>query len=920
MNKDGGIYQIRSSWDSGGSTTITVTPDQDWVLTEETGIHQYRRLNSLRDSETQEKVMLETIYGENAGIWRKSADNTWTEIIPPSSVGLKKSVASASPVIQETEPADYAMAGNSLKKILLAEEPIGTDPELGRVIPASRLIKGLNKDERSLFRQELDQKQKGYGTRFLANKSSGHEDLLESFLLINNDGEITGHCIVSEGSSDDNVYIGNVWTNPRRDGRGTFLLKTVLRHLNKNPDLQTADWDSNDESIDFYHQLLAPWIDYETRGRGHVFIAYLKTIDTISPEAIRSQEQFLADRKARSDIVNTTIAAMNTKGGTYEIRENRPFWNVPNTARIIVGSDHTWRLTHTTEQYAKPGYDDLKDDEVEEMIAFKAINAEGVGIWEQTADNTWAEFLAPSSARLKKRVTSTSPEDQKTKPADDAMADISLRRKLLLEPPIGKDLKLGSVIRASLLIGKLDSEEDLLLTEAIHQKQEGNGTSFQLREGYIDGDTFESFLLINTDGTVGGRCDISRDAIGGSIYIHNVWTSPRGDGRGTFMLNAIFQYLNKDPDIQQIEWDALIPSINFYHKFLVSRLDYETSELGKHFTVHLKTLGKLSPKESLAQKQYFSRIQQRTDLIKDALAQMEQKGGLYQLRKDPNVIGAAKTTARVMVKPDKTWLLTDPSIPLNKHGFDSLRDEKAKQKILFETVHGKSIGIWQQSQDRTWTEILPPGSVELKKRSQIPNKKIDAAETTPLLTINRTFKFLNPYHIHNRPSALLVMLGTELAQKLHVSVSIENTNDKAPITSMIGLLSMFITYSQDLKVSVEGKQSVEVRTAVLDLVEKAMQDWHMLEEETHNRPLFHAYLQEIDDIAKKSAATTSDDAAAPGGIDLDPRKMDLTETRVSSDVHTTSASSPDIFIDLTGLTPVIGAIYPVNDLKALLTQ
>jgi len=637
----------------------------------------------------------------------------------------------------------------------------------------------------------------------------------------------------------------------------------------------------------------------------------------MSPRAIRSQQEYLTARKTRSDIVDNTIAAMNTKGGTYELRKRLASPGLTKTtARIIVGQDHSWRLTDPRGQSRKLHFDDLKDDEARETTAIKTVNDVGIGIWEQTTDGTWTELLAPNSIGLKGRAT-----------ADHAMADISLRRKLLLEPPIGKDPKLGRVIRASLLIGKLDFEEDLVLTEAVHQRQEGNGTSFQLRDGFIDGDIFESFLLLNPNGTIGGRCDISRDPIENSIFIHNVWTSPQRTGHGTFLLESIFHYLNKDPDIQEIEWDSVINSIDFYHKFLIPRVDYITQERGKHFTAYLKTLDKLSPDDIKTQEQYFNDIQERSNRVKKTLAIMDQKGGAYQLRKKIDILGTTKTTAKIMVEAGRTWLLKAPATSYSQRQFDSLWNEKAKQKILFETVYGKGVGIWKEFRDKTWAEVLPPGSVEPKKRLRTPDKKIDAAENITNTSlqkspVRRTFTFLNPYHIHNRPAALLVMLATELGHKLHISVTIENANDKAPMTSMIGLLSMFITYSQELEVSVEGKQSVEVRTAVLDLVEKALQDWHMLEEETHERPLFHAYLQQINDIAKKFSVTTttSDDTTTPGGIDLDPRKMDLTGTPVSSDIQTTSSTSPDIFIDLTGLTPVIGAIYPVNDLKTLLTQ
>lgn len=201
---------------------------------------------------------------------------------------------------------------------------------------------------------------------------------------------------------------------------------------------------------------------------------------------------------------------------------------------------------------------------------------------------------------------------------------------------------------------------------------------------------------------------------------------------------------------------------------------------------------------------------------------------------------------------------------------------------------------------------------------------VDASEETKTPEVRRKFIFLNPYHIHNRPSAMLSLLASRMGNTLGVTILVRKEDyDQMPMTSVMGLLGMFITYSQEIELVIQGQRSTETLTKILNLAERAMQDWKMLEEGNKNNPLYDAYLKEIDQIAQEETKDVQDSSAqqTPGGIDLDPRHMRLDETSASViDQTNERIPSADILAELTGLVPIIGTIRPTGDLKILLTQ
>ncbi|MFA7255641.1 MAG: radical SAM protein [Candidatus Omnitrophota bacterium] len=122
--------------------------------------------------------------------------------------------------------------------------------------------------------------------------------------------------------------------------------------------------------------------------------------------------------------------------------------------------------------------------------------------------------------------------------------------------------------------------------------------------------------------------------------------------------------------------------------------------------------------------------------------------------------------------------------------------------------------------------------------------------------VSRGFKFSNPYHLHNMPSRALAELALALERelKLYVFVRKGDGGKKIFMSSVPELLSLGLAYNQDVEIFVKGLQNPILLSGALGFAERAMQDWRMLEGGTNENPLFDAYLQEINRMAKDSGA------------------------------------------------------------------
>ncbi len=121
----------------------------------------------------------------------------------------------------------------------------------------------------------------------------------------------------------------------------------------------------------------------------------------------------------------------------------------------------------------------------------------------------------------------------------------------------------------------------------------------------------------------------------------------------------------------------------------------------------------------------------------------------------------------------------------------------------------------------------------------------------------RVFRFLNGYNIHERPSGVLADLASKISGKLKLYVFLKK-GDLGPVmlSSPYQVRNLNICYDQDVEILVKGEEPDDIRQDVAELVERAMQDGAMLEEEDRDNPRYASYLEELDRIWVKALAET----------------------------------------------------------------
>jgi len=141
------------------------------------------------------------------------------------------------------------------------------------------------------------------------------------------------------------------------------------------------------------------------------------------------------------------------------------------------------------------------------------------------------------------------------------------------------------------------------------------------------------YLLINERGDVDGHAFIDPSHRGktdmGDLEMK------QGDGvkgKGTFLLSAILQdlYLR---GIKRLTWGSLYSSANFYFRFLAERARYYCP-FPLSFNVDLKSVGRMSKKEKMAQVAYVALLEERCQEVEQMLANLAP--GDYELEGEFN--------------------------------------------------------------------------------------------------------------------------------------------------------------------------------------------------------------------------------------------------------------------------------------------
>ncbi|MBF0122759.1 MAG: protein phosphatase 2C domain-containing protein, partial [Candidatus Omnitrophica bacterium] len=209
--------------------------------------------------------------------------------------------------------------------------------------------------------------------------------------------------------------------------------------------------------------------------------------------------------------------------------------------------------------------------------------------------------------------------------AEPAMASL---KKKLLEAPVLKPSELvdgpvsGKVIVLKDVLPGLTALEHEELFIDLQKKTPGTFSRRHMESG---------FLLINPSGDVEGHVgvDVSSPT---RAYLRELWTSPRGENRGTYLMGAVLEEF-KRKGVQVIHWNSNMTADGFYHRFLTPRVDYRT--WSDHiFEIYLDTWGQLAKTSSArdAQLLYLKTILEREEAARQAFLQMEEKGGDFVLR------------------------------------------------------------------------------------------------------------------------------------------------------------------------------------------------------------------------------------------------------------------------------------------------
>lgn len=203
--------------------------------------------------------------------------------------------------------------------ILLAPSLTGTiSPKHGKIVNAKTVYNLLTPHGRNELLETLSKQKDSAVSKesirgIMENIIPNHELIL----LAGNNGIINGG-ILLVFKKDNSVFLSNLWTNPKKQGKGTFLMESLFAWA-KSTKIWKLQLESDHSALGFYLKLLPSRVFFEIRRSKPLleFTIFPKTLDQLSPEILLQQTQQQRIIFERTEAIQQTIATLRKGIGYY---------------------------------------------------------------------------------------------------------------------------------------------------------------------------------------------------------------------------------------------------------------------------------------------------------------------------------------------------------------------------------------------------------------------------------------------------------------------------------------------------------------------------------------------------------------------------------------------------------------------------
>jgi len=472
-------------------------------------------------------------------------------------------------------------------------------------------------------------------------------------------------------------YLYDLAVDPsvQKRGLGSFLMDAFIEELSRRK-VKTAFWTAEDPSFGFYCRYLASKMDYTADPEGR-FDVFVDTLGKLTESQITRQKAYAAefDRFARrtEEILNALEPGRYACSQAGDSRSHLQFSVLPDGA-FKIDDDHrnsgdaknlVYRLL------AYDGYELLREssgERVGEVFDFnkQRVTEEGASLGGM-AHRSFAEVWEGISERLHLPGFYRA-GDRHTAwaiPPDflDSIPELARREglgRVILGSSFAKTLadwtrsprderererrekyKNHMLERLARKIISLEAEAflstGLIIPEEIVEDWMNSFESPQL----------DILLLIDSAGVLQGFLKVINhgEEVASALETVAVNRSDGVKGRGSFLMDTCIARLisKKAP---RMTWVSTVPARPFYQHYLSGRMDYEISDMNT-FVAHLETLGKLTPEQKSAQKQYAKNYDEYVALVRNKLDLLP-SGGYF--------CGKGDAGEEIIILPAGQWM------------------------------------------------------------------------------------------------------------------------------------------------------------------------------------------------------------------------------------------------------------------------